>query len=258
MVEAATAYGLIGFEAMVACFCSAALPPCPAPGDPRVPLALVKVRRRDCHIVSVCNWTPLRKHVLTFRNLAYWWGWIPFVQFIREGMHAICCDLLGLVQHVPQPKAPVADHPEAVEANPAGQPMNAALQMHPLSAKKFDTSLFQAVAIRVMAGGGPTVGDLVNTAFSKQRLTIDPTLTPDERQVELVRLADTAPLKLLGGMFAGAGPMLGGVLAAAGPALGGLGEGLGARVHADLAELKATVERQSAEIEALRARLDEH
>ena len=39
---------LVIFELLLGCFCSAALPPCPPPGDPRVPLAMRAVRASDC------------------------------------------------------------------------------------------------------------------------------------------------------------------------------------------------------------------
>ena len=64
-------------EAMLHCICTNVLPPCPAPEDPRVPLAVVTIRRRDCHVVKVCNWTPLRRHVVTLPTLGYWLGWFP-------------------------------------------------------------------------------------------------------------------------------------------------------------------------------------
>jgi hypothetical protein len=84
------------FEGLVECFCAAALPPCHDAGDPRVPLALINVRRSDCTIVSVCNWTPLRRQVITFVTLRYWLGWIPYGRLIRSLMEAICCNVLGL------------------------------------------------------------------------------------------------------------------------------------------------------------------
>lgn len=87
----------IFFEEIAGCFCSSALPPCPDPGDPRVALAMVSVRSSDCTIVAVCDWTPSRKHVLTFPNLAYWWGWVPYTGLIRQIMNAFCCDFLGLL-----------------------------------------------------------------------------------------------------------------------------------------------------------------
>jgi hypothetical protein len=87
---------LIMFEVLLGCFCSAALPPCPPPGDPRIPLAAVTVRSSDCMIVSVCDWTPLRKHVVTTKTLGYWLGWLPFVPMIREFMQLTCCSAFNL------------------------------------------------------------------------------------------------------------------------------------------------------------------
>jgi hypothetical protein len=73
------------------CICSAALPPCPVPGDPRVPLASVRVRSSDCAILSICDWTPLRKNVVTVKTLGYWLGWLPFVPMLRDFMVELCC-----------------------------------------------------------------------------------------------------------------------------------------------------------------------
>jgi len=83
-------------RSFLSCICSAALPPCHDAGDPRVPLALVNVRRSDCTIVSVCDWTPLRRHVITFVTLRYWLGWLPFGQALRAFMESLCCNTLGL------------------------------------------------------------------------------------------------------------------------------------------------------------------
>jgi hypothetical protein len=108
------------WEEFLACICSAALPPCRGPGDPRVPLAVVSVRKRDCSVVSVCNWTPERKHVLTFPNLLYWFGWLPYTGLIRQFMTAICCGLLGLVEELTgSPAAHAAHAPSHDVAPPA-------------------------------------------------------------------------------------------------------------------------------------------
>jgi hypothetical protein len=87
---------LILFEVLIGCFCSVALPPCPPPGDPRVPLAAVTVRTSDCAILSICDWTPLRKHVVTNKTLGYWFGWLPFVPMIRKFMLEACCNVFSL------------------------------------------------------------------------------------------------------------------------------------------------------------------
>jgi hypothetical protein len=87
---------IVMFEVLLGCFCSVALPPCPPPGDPRVPLAAVTVRTSDCTIISICDWTPLRKHVVTTKTLGYWFGWLPFVPMLREFMLLVCCHAFNL------------------------------------------------------------------------------------------------------------------------------------------------------------------
>lgn len=87
---------IISFEFLLQCFCNAVLPPCAPPGDPRVPLAAITVRAGDCSVVSVCNWTTLRKHVVTNVTLGYWLGWLPFVPNIRKFMQSACCAVFNL------------------------------------------------------------------------------------------------------------------------------------------------------------------
>lgn len=88
---------LLLLEAILACLCSALLPPAPCgTSDDRVPLAVVRVRKKDCAVVEVCNWTPLRKLVLTFPTLEYWFGWIPLFAALRDGIHNLCCNTLRL------------------------------------------------------------------------------------------------------------------------------------------------------------------
>lgn len=87
---------IIAFELAVDCLCSALLPACPAPGDPRIPIAVVKVRRSPCEVVSVCNWTPLRRQLVTWQSVGYWLGWLPQIAALREYLHALCCRQLGL------------------------------------------------------------------------------------------------------------------------------------------------------------------
>jgi hypothetical protein len=97
MAQVIQALAALVVEIFLACFCSALLPPCPEPNqDPRVPLATIRVRRRDCTILSICNWTPLRRFVVTFPNLGYWLGILPFHQALRDLLHALCCAELPL------------------------------------------------------------------------------------------------------------------------------------------------------------------
>jgi hypothetical protein len=119
----------IFLEGLVGCLCSVLLPPCRDAGDPRVPLALVSIRKSDCTILSVCNWTLQRKHVLTFPTLSYWLGWLPFSGIIREWLHAICCNLLGLST----PPPATGDQARTRAAAPVDVPTEPGSSTDPLS-----------------------------------------------------------------------------------------------------------------------------
>ena len=78
-------------EYLRSCLCSALLPPCPtATDDPRVPLATITIRKRDCKIMRVCNVGP-RKFLTTFPNVQYWLSFLPFVRQLRQLLERICC-----------------------------------------------------------------------------------------------------------------------------------------------------------------------
>jgi hypothetical protein len=81
----------IAAEYIRSCLCSALLPPCPEPaGDNCVPLATITIRKRDCKIMRVCNWST-RKFVTTFPNLQYWFSFLPFVRSLRQAIESVCC-----------------------------------------------------------------------------------------------------------------------------------------------------------------------
>jgi hypothetical protein len=83
--------GQILGELLRHCLCGALLPPCPGPVTCNcVPLATVKVRKADCKVLSVCNWTA-RKFVVTFPDLIYWLEWTGLFQRLRDGIEALCC-----------------------------------------------------------------------------------------------------------------------------------------------------------------------
>jgi hypothetical protein len=79
------------------CLCMSLMPPCPDPvDDPRVVLATFTVRKDDCSVIRVCNWTTLRKFVTSFPGLQYWLSWLPFTRQLREVLEKVCCaKLLG-------------------------------------------------------------------------------------------------------------------------------------------------------------------
>jgi hypothetical protein len=79
-------------EGVKNCFCLALLPPVPqATCDTRVPLASVRIRTRDCKVLSICNWTTERKMMLTWPALVHWLSIVPVGEFLRELIDALCC-----------------------------------------------------------------------------------------------------------------------------------------------------------------------
>ena len=78
-------------EYIRSCLCSALLPPCPEPAASNcVPLATITIRKRDCKIIRVCNWSR-RKFATTFPNLQYWFSFLPFTRLLREAIERVCC-----------------------------------------------------------------------------------------------------------------------------------------------------------------------
>lgn len=83
----------IVLEAMIDCLCLALLPPAPeGTDDPRVPLATVKVRGKECEIVRICNWTVCRKMATTWPAMCYWWSIVPIGQLLRQALDRLCCE----------------------------------------------------------------------------------------------------------------------------------------------------------------------
>jgi hypothetical protein len=78
------------FDLIAECFCSALLPACPEPApDNCVPLAVLTVRTRDCHVVEICNWEA-RKLLITWRTIGYWLSWLPWDR-LRANIAKLCC-----------------------------------------------------------------------------------------------------------------------------------------------------------------------
>jgi hypothetical protein len=48
------------------------------------------VRKADCKIVHICNWSS-RKFVVTFPDLIYWFEWTGIFQLLRQGIETLCC-----------------------------------------------------------------------------------------------------------------------------------------------------------------------
>jgi hypothetical protein len=81
----------IGAAYVQYCLCNALLPPCPdAPADNCVPLALVKIQRNGCHVLSVCDFSA-RRLALTVPALSYWLSWLPIGDTLQTILSAMCC-----------------------------------------------------------------------------------------------------------------------------------------------------------------------
>lgn len=95
---------MIVAEIMFSCVCKALQPPviCDAEDD-CVPLAVVTVSRgNSCRVISVCNWTTLRKYVISAPNLEYWFSVLPIGKMLREALENFCCSM-GLVKRFMPP-----------------------------------------------------------------------------------------------------------------------------------------------------------
>ena len=78
---------------IVSCLCRNIRMPCPDRAlDERVPLAKVTVSTQDCRILEVCNWTRLRRNILTFPTLRYWLS--DLYDSLGENFGEMCCDAI--------------------------------------------------------------------------------------------------------------------------------------------------------------------
>lgn len=83
---------MVWLDALLACYCSALLPPCPtAHPDGLVPLASIRVSANPCRVLSICNWTRHRKFATTFPSLQYWLSIFPFGVELRRMIERTCC-----------------------------------------------------------------------------------------------------------------------------------------------------------------------
>lgn len=82
----------IWLEGIKNCICLALLPPVPQNTcDLRVPLATVKVRARDCQVLSICNWTTERKLLISWPAVTHWLSIVPIGTLLRELLDRLCC-----------------------------------------------------------------------------------------------------------------------------------------------------------------------
>jgi hypothetical protein len=237
-------------EVVVGCFCSVALPPCPPPGDPRVPLAAVTVRASDCTIISICDWTPLRKHVVTTKTLGYWFGWLPFVPMIREFMQLACCSSFNLWGRQRQAFAMQSTDKAATDGTTVDS--RAGLLNQPIS---FAGETYQPT---------PPISEAVtaNLAAGTQSLTASDLLhamldaVPSDATAQSLQSTPRAKVvaEVIRPLFSAFGPLL----SAATGGLGSAGTGDAANaaamtaMRAEIDALRATVTTQQSAIDALR------
>ena len=89
-------------EGLKVCLCLALLPPTPdSTCDKRVPLATVRVRSRDCKVLSICNWTMERKIMVTWPAMGHWLGIFSIGEFFHQLLDTLCCrSLLGIFEGI--------------------------------------------------------------------------------------------------------------------------------------------------------------
>jgi hypothetical protein len=109
-------YGLLAVwvEGVKNCLCLALLPPVPqATCDLRVPLATVRIRARDCQVLSICNWTTERKLLISWPAVTHWLSVVPIGALLRDLLDRLCCNsLLDIFDRLfddrePEPQQPV-------------------------------------------------------------------------------------------------------------------------------------------------------
>ncbi len=254
---------LVIIELLLGCFCSAALPPCPPPGDPRIPLASVRVRASDCTIISVCDWTPLRKHVVTVKTLGYWLGWLPVAQIIRSFLQEVCCNAFNLrnqfsparysgqqTKVTPAAEARVAAAPAA--ATEGGQGLNQPISF---ATRSYLASNPISEAVTAIIAAGPqslSVMDLVNA------LTTSINAGTPGQQGAAEKLVGTPHAKVLAEiarpLVSSLGPLVSAAMGHLGSPAGALGatDQTLAAMREELDSLHATVAAQQAALNALR------
>ena len=259
-------------EAFLHCICTNALPPCPCPDDPRVPIARVTVRRSDCTVLEVCNWTPLRRHVVTNNTLGYWLGWTPVRRFLRDGMEALCCELLGLQippprddtppGSVPQPEGDI--QPPDFDTIASADARRAATLDDPLSTSFGTRSLINPTLARAFAtslgnrvsGDSPVLRqrDLLDVLARRPRFDIGEGREGEDDAANIDRIAQSGIMRVLADVTASAFEGL--------PDLNvsrptDSYEATPKGADAEMRELRSMVESQAKELAALRARMDD-
>jgi hypothetical protein len=160
-------------EAMRDCLCTALLPPPPwGTNDDRIPLAIVRVRKKDCMVIDICNWTQLRPIVLTFPTIEYWLSISPWPLLPRDIVHKLCCGGASS-RAAPATSAPAPGVAGTTASASAGDFVNpyeaATLETNPTLSKKAmsaDAIFGNMVADAVARGTTPLdPNDIVGSLF---------------------------------------------------------------------------------------------
>lgn len=158
---------LVWLDALLACFCSALLPPCPTPHpDARVPIATFKVSADPCRVLSICNWTHYRKIATTFPTLQYWLDILPFGVQLRCLLEQICC--FQIMARAPQQDSPVDLSHAMVAEQPPGE---GTIVIPPAYAERAQKRLNPEVTDPERLAG---VSSLLRSALVRRRGGLDP------------------------------------------------------------------------------------
>jgi hypothetical protein len=221
-----------------------------------VPLAAVTVRSSDCTIISICDWTPLRKHVVTTKTLGYWFGWLPFVPMIRELMQLACCNAFnfretrfGQQAFVKEATAgPAAD---ATRVNTADgllqQPISFAAETYQPS-----PPISEAVAANLAAGAQPlTLNDLMHAILDPAASDATAQSLQSAPRAKVVAEVMRPLVSAFGPLFSAATGGLG-PTGTADAANAAANTAAMTAMRAEIDSLKATVTTQQSAIDALR------
>jgi hypothetical protein len=150
------------------CLCQALLPPCPDATDGDcVPLAVVEVRRSDCHVVDVCNWGP-RKIALTFPQLAYWASPFHLGQLLQNAIERLCCSFVRVSRGIKIP-----GRPDVLSSGTAAPAPTAPMSAAPPATSTGATAA-AATAAAAAENAGQTATRLTFEAFRTPSRQIDP------------------------------------------------------------------------------------
>lgn len=164
-------------DAMIACECAALLPPAPCgTTDDRIPLAIVRVRKKDCKVMEVCNFTPLRKTVCSFVTLDYWLSWIPLNSMVMDALHRVCCRTLStdLPGFVAADASHVAVNPGDAASAAAAQPRRARLGTVFSQPREYAVLRVNPTLSPKVAADGRTFTALLSDAMARGATPLDP------------------------------------------------------------------------------------